>query len=456
MKKIKNNGHTDHSFITAFSIILLLIIVPITVGYLQRQQQTQQQAAGNQSNPSGPTGNWKLIWDDEFNNAPGMSGPSNGLAAKKWNSGWQSGPVSPGAGNIKAVTDPVQTQESEYYGPASIIFPGDNAVHLRMQKGTDNGGSFDGKSIESGMITTAGLMELNPRNVAVSSNLQPYTINGTTVLEIRARIPGPNAQAGSNWPVFWLTNAGNYGTSGNPSGSAWPGGANYSEEIDLTEWYDKGSLGSNGDFHLHSASEYGGVNSIPGSMQNTDMSLAYHIYTYEFTPTTIQLWVDGIPVSGITPSSAQLQAQWAYPQYLMIAFQAYSGVKYPSSATGQPNDMMINYVRVWQQCTTNCSAATVSVSPPSNITPTFNCLTNQPCTSYSPSQPGVVSSAPVSPVSGQSPSSQLLNPSQNSGVSQMPQAGQLNGNGGGVAGLLQLVLQFILQLLFLFSHMFGK
>jgi hypothetical protein len=296
--------------------------------------------------PLGPTGTWTLAFHDEFDDTAGMSGPTRGLAASKWNSGWQSGPKSPGVGDIQAVTYPVQATETEYYGPAGVVFPGDGAVHLRMMAGVDNGGSFGGHTVESGMITTAGLMAINPGSVAVGAGLQPYTVSGTSVLEVRMRVPGPNAKAGAYWTGLWMTNSGNYGGT-NPSGSAWPGGAGYHEEIDLIEWYNPGSTGANGRFHLHAASEYGGMSSAPPSLQNVDLSLAYHVYTYRFSTSAVELWVDGMPVTGVNPTAAQVAVQWASPQYVMLAFQAYAGASIPTSVNGPQTDMMIDYVRVW-------------------------------------------------------------------------------------------------------------
>ncbi len=297
--------------------------------------------------PLGPIGSWRLVFSDEFDDAPGMSGPKSGLQASKWNSGWWSGPVSPGVGNIHAVTRPVQRREIQYYGPAGIVFPGDGAVHFRLQKGVGNGGSYEGREVESGQLTTAGLLALNPAGVPVAEPLRPYVVNGPSVLEIRMRFPGPHADAGAYWAGLWMTNAGNYTPEAKPSGADWPGGSRYLEEIDLIEFYDYGATGGQGRFHLHQASEYGGMSSVPADLHDTDLSAAYHTYTYAFTPTTVQLWVDGKPVPEVAPSADLVAPQWQYPQYLMLCFQAVPGAKYPTSGTSAPNDMMIDYVRVW-------------------------------------------------------------------------------------------------------------
>lgn len=302
--------------------------------------------------PNGPPGTWILAFADEFDDSPGMSGPIHGLQPSKWNCGWFSGPISPGNGNTMAVTDPINSGTIAYFGPASIKFPGDSAVHLRLQNGVDNGGTFNTRTVESGAITTAGLMNLNPASIPVATSptdLRPYTINGPCVLEFSARIPGPDASATHYWPVALLTNAGQYFSSAHPTGADWPGGQNYLSEIDLIEWSGGGSLGSSGAFDLHAGSTYaGGAGSgIPASLQATDLSLAYHTYTYLFTATTITIWVDGILVTNATPTAAQMAAQTAYPLYLLFNFQANTGASLPTTANSTPSDMMIDYVRVW-------------------------------------------------------------------------------------------------------------
>ena len=275
-------------------------------------------------------------------------------------------------------------------------------------------------------------------------------MNGTTVLEIKARIPGPNVDAGEYWPGWWMTNAGNYS-----NGSVWPGGTSYSEEIDLAEWYESGSLGANGKFHYHASSEFGGMSSLPSSLQNIDVSLAYHTYTYEFTPTTTLIWVDGMQVSGVNPTTAQTQVQWKYPQYLMLTFQAYANPHYPSSATGNPNDMMIDYVRVWQQCTTACSP-TIAAPSGSTLSPTFgtigDCHTTDTCPTVSPStiqtspMPTVIATPQISSIPSSLPSTT---------ISTIPTKSPINNPGNSGGNFLQQFLQLLLLLLTLLSQFMG-
>lgn len=252
------------------------------------------------------------------------------------------GPISAGVGNDTAV---VQSQQSGiYFGPSDVLFPGDGSVHLRLSAPVDSGCPSGYCTLESGQINTAGLMAINPANIVFTPPPGAKVINGTIVIQIRARMPGPNAYGGLYWPAMWMGNAGDYGGYGTTN---WPGGETYSEEVDLLEGLDGGTLGSNMQLHLHAASSYGPASVVQSSEQSTDMSLAYYNYTYYISATNITVYNNGQFV--FTVPSSYVKPQWSYPQYLMIAFQAdNTNAIYPTTASGTPNDMMISSVKIWQ------------------------------------------------------------------------------------------------------------
>lgn len=276
--------------------------------------------------PNGPSGAWTLAWHDEFD--------GTALDPTNWNVGWLTAPSSKGHGNVTAVTD--SQQAGTYFGPAAFSFPGDGAVHIRLSAPVDDGAPTGFTTRESGLITTAGLWNLNAGSASYTGAGQ--NIDGPQVIEIRARLAGPTSDGMAYWPAFWLTNAGNYNG----------GGESYTEEVDLLEGLGNGSTGANLKFHLHAASEYGAV-IVPPNETSTDFSLTYHTYTFSMSTSQFQCWSDGTLVSAVNPTATQAKAQWTVPQYLMLAFQATSGAVMPTSSSGPPNDLMLDYVRIWTQ-----------------------------------------------------------------------------------------------------------
>jgi hypothetical protein len=114
--------------------------------------------------PTGPSGSWSLIFDDEFS--------GTALDPTKWNSGWYTS-------GVNASSAPVSSGELEYYSPGAIVFPGDGAVHLRLSASASN---TYGKAYQSGMIQSSNLFTFDPTK-------------NTTALEARLRVPGPQASA---------------------------------------------------------------------------------------------------------------------------------------------------------------------------------------------------------------------------------------------------------------------
>jgi hypothetical protein len=277
--------------------------------------------------PLGPPGSWDLVWNDEFD--------GSALDGSHWNIGWLTGPTSPGHGNLTAVTD--SQQAGTYFGPAAFSFPGDGSLHIRLSHPIDPGAPSGYSARESGLITTAGLWSFNPGAVAYAG--AGHTIDGTQVIEIRARLAGPAGSANAYWPAFWMTNAGNYNG----------GGQNYKEEVDLLEGLGNGARGGNLEFHLHAASEFGNGASVlvvPAATAHADVSVDYHVWTFYLAKDQIHAWFDGTALP-LDPPHSLVSPQWAIPQYLMLAFQATAGATVPTTANGTPNDLMLDYVRVF-------------------------------------------------------------------------------------------------------------
>lgn len=327
--------------------------------------------------PNGPIGPWTLAWNDEFDDSVGSSGPTNGLLNTKWNIGFFVGPAAPGdAGVQNQSTDPANPPNNgNYHGPSVVTLPGDGSVHLQgISPGPDHSGTLtDGSytyTYECGMITTAGLMALNPQSTLLGGTLQSAVtsetvsvIDGPCVLEISFRAPGPNSDVGSEywWPAIWFTNGGNFA-----GGADWPGGTGYQEEIDLWEWPGLGSgmIGSACVYHTPkppaNANPHEGASSVPPSLASVDLSLEFHTYTVEFTKSYAIIYVDGIQV--FTDVSVQYQSQWDTPGYLQIALQSHAAANPPNTTAVGNNDMMVGYVRVFTQANAGTERMLTSAS----------------------------------------------------------------------------------------------
>lgn len=301
--------------------------------------------------PDGPTGTWTLAWNDEFNGASGMSGLTNGLDHGKWNVGWYYGPSAPGGTGYTGTsyTDSSGGGAIEFYGPGALSFPSGGGMELSCYasgEGPDgatyNSGGHTSTS-ESGGVNTAGLMNITPNtSYSVPSDIASTVIQAANItVEIKCRMPGPTAEASNYWAYIGYYNCGNNNVPD------YPGAGSYTEELDIWEELGDGSTGSDYDIHFHAASTYNGSSSVPSSLASTDLSLAYHTYTVQFTYSTITLWVDGIEVTGVSPTTAEIEAQWATPQYLNILFQLVEG--YVPTGTDGATPWAIEYVRVFTQ-----------------------------------------------------------------------------------------------------------
>ena len=304
-------------------------------------------AAGTITPPDGPSGTWSLAWNDEFNDATGMSGPTNGLARTKWNLGWYSGPSTPGGPGYTGLsfTDSSGGGAIEFYGPAAISWPSGGGIAFScFAQGQGPDGSFHGSTAESGGINTAGIMNITPNTgYSVPAGIASTVIQAAAiVVEVSAKFAGPNSVASEYWQFIGYYNCGNCTTPGYPD-------SGYHEEIDVWEERAIGTTtNSNGSayhFHLEAASAYSGGDTIPSALANTDMSLAFHKYTFEVTYSTMTCYVDGLLCNSVTPTVAECEAQWSTPQYLNLLFQILSG--YVPTGTSGATPWVIQYVRVF-------------------------------------------------------------------------------------------------------------
>jgi len=363
----KNKWNASHAFFITVGIFLLLIVLPIAVGFLQRQQQTQQDAATPQSpSPIGVSGNWTMVFEDEFSN-------DTTLDTTKWN------PMEGGS------TNNVTTHAS------NVSVSGGHLI-LTLASATSGAEVCTCNTSTNFALPVGGYAEANIY----------FPGNGTSIY---------------NWPAWWA------------SGPNWPAAG----ENDIAEGL--GTLTVN----YHSPSGAHNQGTIPGIWSN-----GFHTYGLYRQAGMADVYWDGQLVKSY-PTDDNGQGE-------SLIINVGSG---GTGVYGTGSQVLVNYVRAWIPCTTACSSLTSSSTPPAptSITPTFNCLAGQPCTTSGPTQP----EATLSPTQSFQPSQISAVPSiftptiGQAPVTQQPQSGQPNGNNGGIVGLLQLFIQFLMQLLTMLS-----
>ncbi len=255
---------------------------------------------------------WQLIWSDEFNAATNT--PPD---PAKWNfdlggGGW-------GNGELETYTD-----------SAANIFQ-DGHGHLVIRAIRDASGNFTSARIRTGVANSGkGSVDLNWQ----------YG-------RIEARIKLPFGQG--VWPAFWML--------GNDfSTASWP----FCGEIDILENFgskiDNASLihstlhgpPQNSNFaNLGVSADY----TLQGGQKLTD---DFHLFAVETAPDSVTFSVDGLVYKTFTPASLPANAKWVFNKPFFILLNlAIGGPKTflgsPAADAPFPQDMVIDYVRVYRQ-----------------------------------------------------------------------------------------------------------
>ncbi|OPJ56109.1 family 16 glycosylhydrolase [Clostridium oryzae] len=293
-------------FITAFIFVIVLI-----VGIFKFYPIIEKDTGRNNSGQVNKNNEWKLIWNDEFD--------EDKLDLKKWD--YDIGNGSNGWGN----------NELEYYTKRNV-------------------------SVADGVLTIAAKNEQAGTQTYTSGRIRTKNVKGdvlfsTTYGKIEARIKMP---AGSGlWPAFWMLPVENtYGT--------WP----LSGEIDIME--ARGRLLE----QIQGAIHYGNINTnntqsfkvynFPSGRDITD----YHTYSIEWNSNRIDWYVDGrkyysenkwYTKSEDKAIDSSYPAPFNRPFYLLLNLAV--GGNFDNGAAPDnaklPAKMQVDYVRVYQKLNLN-------------------------------------------------------------------------------------------------------
>lgn len=232
---------------------------------------------------------WNLVWSDEFN--------GTSLNASNWIA--ETGTGSGGWGN----------NELQYYTNRSqnLQVTGGNLVITALKE------NYGGMQYTSARIKTQGLKSF-------------------TYGKIEARIKLPSGQG--LWPAFWML-------GDNISSVGWP----RSGEIDIMERVNYES-NVHGTVHWD-ANGYASFGRASGPLDFNQ----YHVYSIEWDANYIRWFVDGIQFNEILIQNGTGNTEEFQKPFFILLNMAVGG-NWPGSPNGStpfPSQMLVDYVRVYQQ-----------------------------------------------------------------------------------------------------------
>src|ERR1039457_6592339 len=263
---------------------------------------------------------WQLVWSDEFNGTAGSPPDST-----KWNydlggGGW-------GNGEIETYTN--STRNAFQDGKGNLV--------LRAIR--DSSGNYTSARLQTGSPTA-------------STHTTDLSWQYGLVI---ARIKLPFGHG--VWPAFWMLGE-NIGTV------SWPACG----EVDIMENF--GAYNNVNDAAINNGTAHGpgysGGNGISKAYTlplGEKMADDYHLFAIQWSPNSIQFYVDGALYSTVTPASLPAGQQWVFNnQFFVLLNLAIGGsstfLGTPSPTAPFPNqDMLVDYVRVYQ-------AAQISTTTP--------------------------------------------------------------------------------------------
>jgi hypothetical protein len=223
---------------------------------------------GSNPIPVGQTGNWNMIFNDEFN--------GSSVDLSKWRPNWL-------GSSDTAITNPVNSSETSCYDPAQSTVSNGQLNLSAVAR------SCNGKNFASGMVQTNGKYNFS-----------------YGYMEARMWLPAGTGM----WPAFWT------------DGQNWPTDG----EIDVLEAYGNNTC----EYHYH-YSGCGGDCGPGGSVNINGATSGWHTYAADWEPGVITWYYDGTQVwqqtTGVVSSPHYLifnlgleSAQSAVPANLKVDY----------------------------------------------------------------------------------------------------------------------------------------
>ena len=257
------------------------------------------------------TSGWKLVWSDEFNGAAGTAPDP-----LKWNFDLGGG----GWGNGEAEVYTNSTNNAFQDGKGNLV--------IRVIK--DAQGGYTSARLQTG-----------------SPGASTHTTDGSWQYgRVEARIKLPFGKG--VWPAFWMLGE-------NISTAPWPACG----EVDIMEnfgTFNNNATINNGTAHGPGYSGGNGIGHAYTLPLGETVYDDYHVYAVEWSPNSIVWYVDGASYHTVTPASLPSGANWVFnaPFFLLLNLaiggpSTFLGT--PDASVTFPQDMLVDYVRVYQATT---------------------------------------------------------------------------------------------------------
>lgn len=286
---------TRKILISRLSGALVLVALVASCGGAQTPSSPSSQTTPT-SNPS-----YTLVWSDEFNGADGSAPDPAKWSIQTGGNGW---------GN----------NELEYYTarPSNVHVSGGNLV-ITAVKESYTGPDGVTRPYTSARLQTKGLFS------------QQYG-------RFEASIKIPRGQG--MWPAFWML-GNNIDTAG------WPACG----EIDIMENIGKEPAIIHGS--LHGPGYSPGNVTASYSLPSGTFADSYHLYAVEWDPQQVRFFVDSTQYAAFAPNNLPTGAIWEFQQqpFFLLLNVAVGGdwPGSPDAATSLPQQMLVDYVRVYQK-----------------------------------------------------------------------------------------------------------
>lgn len=240
---------------------------------------------------------WKLVWSDEFDGAAGQA-PS----AASWTAD-----VGTGWGNAQLEYDTDRTENAALDGQGHLVITARRESYL------------------DAAYTSARLQTKGKRSFKYG--------------RIEARMKLPVGQG--MWPAFWLLGS-------DIDRVGWP----TCGEIDVMEFKGQEPLSIHGTVHGPGYSGGNGIGATATLPGPAGFDQDFHVFAVEWDDGLVAFEVDGVAYNAVSKADLPAGTSWVFDQPFHILLNLAVGGTYvgaPSGATVFPQELVVDYVRVYQR-----------------------------------------------------------------------------------------------------------